>query len=112
MACKPDVLLLDEPFAWLDCQQKKNTIAILERLHQQEKTIVISTHDINFVYEWADKLMVMKEGKILATGNPKELLEDQDLLDEAGLEMPLILQLTRKLNLESAPSTMAEFLTE
>ncbi len=112
LACKPDVLLLDEPFAWLDCQQKKNTIAILEQLHQQEKTIVISTHDINFVYEWADKLMVMKEGKILATGNPKELLEDQDLLDEAGLEMPLILQLTRKLNLESAPSTMAEFLTE
>ncbi|WP_372644866.1 energy-coupling factor ABC transporter ATP-binding protein [Ancylomarina sp.] len=109
LACKPDVLLLDEPFAWLDNQQKKNTIRVLDRLHEQNKTIIISTHDINFAYEWADKLVVMKEGRILATGYSQELLQDQDLLDKAGLEMPLILQLSMKLNLDTAPNTMEEF---
>ncbi len=110
LACKPDVLLLDEPFAWLDHKQKKNTIQILDKLHNQEKTIIISTHDINFVYEWADKLVVIKEGRILATGNPHELLEDENLLDDAGLEMPLILQLSNKLDLDERPNSMAEFL--
>jgi len=110
LACKPEVLLLDEPFAWLDNQQKKNTIQILEDLHKQDKTIIISTHDINFVYEWADKLVVMKEGQILATGHPHELLDDEILLENAGLEMPLILQISKKLNLESRPETMEAFL--
>jgi len=110
LACKPDVLLLDEPFAWLDSHQKKNTINVLDSLQQQDKTIIISTHDINFVYEWADKVVMMKEGCVLATGEPQELLANQDLLDEAGLEMPLILQLTKKLNLSSTPKTMEEFL--
>jgi len=109
LACKPEVLLLDEPFAWLDNQQKKNTIQVLDRLHEQNKTIIISTHDINFTYEWADKLVVMKEGRIMATGEPQELLKNQNILDEAGLEMPLILQLTKRLNLESAPKTMEDF---
>ncbi len=110
LACKPEVLLLDEPFAWLDNRQKKNTIQILDELHKQDKTIIISTHDINFVYEWADKLVVMKEGQILAIGHPHELLEDEILLNKAGLEMPLILQLSKKLNLESMPETMEAFL--
>ena len=110
LACKPEVLLLDEPFAWLDAQQKKNTIQILDQLHQQEKTLVISTHDINFVYEWADKLAVMKAGRILAAGHPHELLKDEALLEQAGLEMPLVLQLTRKLSLDSTPETMEAFL--
>ncbi|MDE5423937.1 energy-coupling factor ABC transporter ATP-binding protein [Ancylomarina sp. DW003] len=112
LACKPEVLLLDEPFAWLDNQQKKNTIQILDELHQQNKTIIISTHDINFVYEWANKLVVMKEGRILAKGHPHELLEDEALLEQAGLEMPLILQLSKKLNLESRPETMEAFLKD
>ncbi len=110
LACKPEVLLLDEPFAWLDAHQKKNTIQILDQLHQQEKTLVISTHDINFVYEWADKLVVMKAGRILAAGHPHELLKDEALLEQAGLEMPLVLQLTRKLSLDSTPETMEAFL--
>ena len=109
LACKPEVLLLDEPFAWLDNQQKKNTIQILDRLHEQNKTIIISTHDINFAYEWADKLVVMKEGRIIATGHPQNLLEDEDLLESAGLEMPLILQLSKKLNLDLRPNSMEEF---
>lgn len=109
LACKPDVLLLDEPFAWLDNQQKKNTIRVLDILHQQEKTIIISTHDINFVYEWADKIVIMKEGRVMATGKPQELLKNQDLLDEAELEMPLILQLSKKLNLPSTLRTMEAF---
>lgn len=93
LACKPEVLLLDEPFAWLDNQQKKNTIQVLDGLHEQNKTIIIFIHDI-FAYEWADKLVVMKEGRVLATSHPQELLQDRDLLDKAGLEMPLILQLS------------------
>ena len=78
-------------------------------MHEQNKTIIISTHDINFAYEWADKLVVMKEGRIIATGHPKDLLEDEDLLESAGLEIPLILQLSKKLNLDLRPNSMAEF---
>ena len=111
LACKPDVLLLDEPFAWLDNIQKKNTIQVLDDLHEQNKTIIISTHDINFAYEWADKLVVMKGGRIIASGHPKNLLEDESLLESSGLEMPLILQLSKKLNLDLRPNSMAEFFT-
>ncbi len=53
--------------------------------------------------------MVIKEGRIIATGHPQELLKYEDLLDKDGLEMPLILQLSKKMELEVKPDTMAEF---
>jgi len=52
---------------------------------------------------------VMKEGRIIATGHPQNLLEDEGLLESAGLEMPLVLQLSKKLNLDLRPNSMEEF---
>lgn len=83
LAMKPSVMLLDEPTAFLDPKARRNLIHVLNSLPH---TMLIATHDLTFAKEVCKRAVVMKDGKFFAEGNCDELLYDERLMDEGGLE--------------------------
>ena len=77
--------------------QRELTV-ILERLHAAGMTIVIATHDLDFAYGWADEVIVLQSGRLLAHGSPVEILQHADIQDELGA-VPLVAEITRSLAL-------------
>jgi len=81
----PEVLLLDEPAAALDPRSQSQIIDLLIGWGDGSKTVITATHDLGLVEDIADFCFVMKQGRILARGEPAEILSDQELLREANL---------------------------
>ncbi len=93
LAMAPDVLLLDEPMAGLDAPMQDELTALLDRLAARGTTILLSTHDIDFAYGWADDLHLMAGGRVIASGPAQAVGADVDALDAAGQRSPLALAL-------------------
>lgn len=92
MAMSPEVLILDEPTAWLDPGNILKMTAILEELNSGGKTVVISTHDIDFAYEIADYIYILHKGEILKEGEKEEVFSDFKFIRKANLNIPSILK--------------------
>lgn len=80
----PDVLLLDEPTAGLDPRSQSQIIDLLQG-YSVKKTVITATHDLHTVEDIADICCVLDGGRIVATGAPRELLQDLDLLQRTNL---------------------------
>lgn len=87
LVMKPQILILDEPFAWLDNVQEKNMQQILNNLHTQGVTIILSTHRMDFAFSWGDYAIVMQEGKSIIEGTTAQLLKKSEQLREIGLNI-------------------------
>lgn len=86
LSIEPEVLLLDEPTNGLDPRTQRHLINLIKDFHKQNKTVVISTHNLDLIYELADKVYVFSEDhKIIASGSPEEILNDKDLLIKVNL---------------------------
>lgn len=88
----PEVILFDEPAAALDPKNTKLVYERLEALHEKGITLIVSTHDMNHAYEWADKVILFHQGKALKVGTPKEVFTDAALLQLAGVRQPFVLE--------------------
>ncbi len=94
---RPEILVLDEPIAGLDPKGKKELTDILKKMHADfVKTVIIVSHDMNFVAENCDKVAVFCDGKMLKSGTPKQVFSDEELVLSAGLELPITAYLTKK----------------
>lgn len=93
LAMEPEVLLLDEPMAGLDAEMHGGLLAILENLTRQGKTIVVSTHDVDFAYHWADQLHLLSAGNCSATLPASDLPSRLQDLQMAGQPVPTVLKL-------------------
>ena len=93
LAMAPDVLLLDEPMAGLDAPMQDELAALLDRLAARGTTILLSTHDIDFAYRWADDLHLMAGGGVIASGPAQAVGADVDALEAAGQRPPVALAL-------------------
>jgi cobalt/nickel transport system ATP-binding protein len=100
LAMDPEILIMDEPDACLDPAAVKNLVRLLDNLHKTGKTILISTQDMNLAYAWANRIIVMKKGKILNDGLPSDIFLDLATIHEAALEMPLIFEITKSLKIQ------------
>jgi cobalt/nickel transport system ATP-binding protein len=80
-------MVFDEPFSGLDPCTLQQFLAILDDLFQRGHTIIITTHDVDIVYGWADRFVILQEGRVLAEGG-KELLENKALMEKAKLKAP------------------------
>ncbi len=89
LACEPSVLALDEPSSNLDPRARRGLLKILRTF---EGCQIIATHDLNFVVEHCDRVIVLDEGRIQADGSPKSILADADLMERHGLEVPLLIR--------------------
>ena len=93
LSMNPKVIIFDEPTAGLDPAHASEIIALLDKLHQSGKTIIISTHDMNLAYQWADRIILLNNGKIVGDDTGTKVFDNQDVLHKCGLELPLILQI-------------------
>lgn len=92
LAMEPEVFIFDEPTAGLDPYYSKQIKQVLNTVHQGEKTILLSTHDVNFAYEWADEIIVISNGELLYHGHPISLFRQEDILEKAHLEKPWVFE--------------------
>jgi cobalt/nickel transport system ATP-binding protein len=90
MVLKPQLLLLDEPTAYLDRLHTRNLMATLKNIHASGTTILMATHDLDLVYRWADWLFVMDRGKLILEGKPQDVFAQREILEELQLGVPLI----------------------
>lgn len=101
---KPQVLLIDEPTTGLDTRGERVMLLSLKKLQDAGHTIVIITHNMKTVAEHCDRVIVMKEGKILIEGPPREVYAQPNLLLEADIRPPQITQLGQRLSDMGFPS--------
>jgi len=93
LAWNPKVLILDEPTIGQDHQQKDKLRQFIVQLNAQGKTVVVVTHDVEFVAECAPRVVLMAQGNIVADGSAEEILTDRDLVTKASIVSPQITQI-------------------
>lgn len=91
IAMKSEIIIFDEPTAALDPFNAEMLEEVLEKLSREEKTLVISTHDVDFAYRWADRIIVFSEGKIIGDGIPIEIFKNEEIIKGANLKRPVML---------------------
>lgn len=92
LAMKPDIVILDEPMSYLDPAGQDDVAGLLQGLNFMGKTIILSTHDVNFAASWADMIVLMKDGELLETGGT-DVLVNEEWIREARLHLPIIARL-------------------
>lgn len=97
LSCKPGILILDEPTTGLDYSQQKSMMELLQNLNAQGHTIIIITHALWVVAEYAHRAIVMNHGKIDMDGTVREIFSKQDILERIGMKVPEIIKLGSKL---------------
>ncbi len=85
LAMTPQIILYDEPTASLDLRTRRRLIRFLQN---STETVLISSHDLEFVLEVCDRVILIDEGRIIADGCPREIMGDQALMETHGLEKP------------------------
>ncbi len=88
LATEPKVLILDEPTAGLDPQMSQEVIELVEQLCVAGTTVIISTHDVDLAYSWADEIHVLREGRLIYSGKPEPFFDDHVEVASTGLVMP------------------------
>ena len=88
LAIDPEVLVLDEPTAGLDSKMSQEVIELAEQLCVKGTTVIISTHDVDLAYAWAEEIHVLRNGKLVYSGEPEPFFSQPDQVALAGLALP------------------------
>lgn len=114
LSMQPELILFDEPAASLDPVHTKQLQDILDTLTGQGLTMLMATHDVDTAFAWADRVLVLVEGKVAALDLPELVFDDLALLKQANLTEPAVLRLYRALlktgreKAQQIPRTVAE----
>ncbi len=115
LAMEPAVLVFDEPTNTLDPASSEEVMELLDELASGGRTVLISTHDVELAYRWADSVILMERGSVLARGPPEEVFSNHGLLAAARLKPPALLDLYNELGLRGVidrgvpPKSVLEF---
>jgi energy-coupling factor transport system ATP-binding protein len=100
LAMEPDILVLDEPTSGLDPKGRDNLMDLFVQIHKETNhSVVVITHDMNIVYKYASRVLVMNQSELVFDGNPGKLFKSSHL-KEWNLDLPDIIEMTRKLEQE------------
>ena len=97
LVLEADMLLLDEPTAGLDPAGRSQMMALIRRISESGRRVVVSSHDIDFIYEVCDYLYVLNQGRLLAEGRRREVFLNPEVITQAGLVQPWLVRLHREL---------------
>ena len=100
LAMKPEVMVLDEPTAGLDPQGVVNLQKLLRNLNDEGITIIISTHEVDLVPNYAKRVFVLVDGLLIAEGTPREIFAQPEILEQANLKVPIVTELFQDLEKE------------
>ena len=114
LAMEPDILVLDEPTAGLDPKGRRELMTLFKTLHQNGMTIVLVTHLMDDVANYADHVNILEGGHLVRSGHPKTIFQDVAFMKSKQLGVPKITQFAqdlvdRGLKLENLPITIEEF---
>ena len=109
VALEPGILLLDEPTANLDIATRREIMGVLEDMKEIIQTAVIATHDMQLVCQWAQRIIVLRDGRVVADGTRDEIFSRQDLAELVGIRPPEIFSMARTLDPGALCYTIDEF---
>ena len=114
LAMEPSILVLDEPTAGLDPIGRKELMALFKKLHQDGITIVLVTHLMDDVAEFADQVYVMEKGKLVKGGKPSLVFQNVEFMEKIQLGVPKITRFAQRLvdrgvSFKKLPITIEEF---
>lgn len=101
IAMKPEVILFDEPTAALDPLSGDMLEEVLGKLSGEGKTLLISTHDVDFAYRWAERVLVFDRGELIADGGTLEVFQQEEVLKQAHLKKPEMLTVYETLSAQN-----------
>lgn len=93
----PEIIILDEPAAALDPRHTQMVNQIVSKMTEQGITVLMSTHDVDYAYEWADQIFLFKDGQVLLQGTPVEVFSNATALAATNLHAPAVLELFHRL---------------
>lgn len=98
----PEIMVLDEPTSGLDPKGASKILKLLYELNKEGMTIIISTHDVDLVPLYSNKVNIIRDGKIIKVGTPHEVFDDVKLIREANLRLPRLAHLAEILEKEDS----------
>ena len=110
IALDPPILLLDEPTANLDIGTRQEITKLVSDLRGVTDTVVIATHDMQLVCQFAERVIVLTGGEVIGDAAPDEVFMDEDVVTRSGIRPPEIFQMGRALDCRAACYTLDEFL--
>ncbi|WP_078431424.1 ABC transporter ATP-binding protein [Metabacillus halosaccharovorans] len=108
-AMDPAIILLDEPTANLDIATRKQLVQFIHMLDHHTELVMIATHDMQLVSEWATRVVVMHDGQVIYDGDKEGLFSDLFLMRKAGIVPPQIVELSHRLQLSPAAYSIGSF---
>lgn len=111
LAMEPEIMLLDEPASNLDPAGQALLEETLESLHQKGITLLVATHDVDFAWRWADRVLVFRDGRLERDAAPEAVFAEEDLLSRCGLEQPLLWKVAKalKIPVPKRPEELADY---
>jgi cobalt/nickel transport system ATP-binding protein len=98
LVMRPELLILDEPFEGLDTRSRVELVGILNRRNQEGMSIIMSTHDLNLVGSFADRVYVLAKGEgVVTAGTPLDIFTQVDALRRSNIDPPVLTELFNKL---------------
>jgi cobalt/nickel transport system ATP-binding protein len=108
LALEPSVVVLDEPLAGLDPDRSQLVADRIKQIHDDGISVVLSTHDLEFAAEIADRVCVMSGGDIVGRGTPREVFYDDALLAQANLHPPAAVRIARDAEIDTDSRPVSE----
>lgn len=109
VALQPEILLLDEPTANLDIATRKEIMDTLKDMKDITDTVMIATHDMQLVCEWAERVIVLYQGQVVADGTRDEIFGNKEITDLVGIRPPEIFTMGQTLCSEARCYTVSSF---
>jgi cobalt/nickel transport system ATP-binding protein len=107
LVMRPELLILDEPFEGLDNRSRAELVEILNRRNREGMSIIMSTHDLNLVGSFADRVYVLAKGEgVIIAGTPLDIFAHVDALKGSNIDPPLLTELFAKLRARGVPVAM------
>ncbi|KEH89066.1 MULTISPECIES: energy-coupling factor ABC transporter ATP-binding protein [Clostridium] len=97
LVMEPEIIIFDEPTSSLDPKHAKQIVEIFNQINEVGITVILSTHDVEIAYSWADYIIVMKDGKVVKSGEPVGIFKDDDFIKDVYLDKPIVLEVYEKL---------------
>ena len=93
LVMSPEIIIFDEPAAALDPKHIKIVREIIDKLTENGLTVIMSTHDVDYAYEWADEIILFDNGEVIMQAKPIDIFTNNAVLDKTNLEKPTVIKL-------------------
>ena len=110
VALRPEILLLEETTANLDIATRKEIMRTLKDMEDVTDTVMIATHDMQLVSEWAERIIVLYQGHVIADGSRNEIFGNKEVVEKVGIRPPEIFSMGKALHEDAFCYTIEEFL--